>query len=138
MKTVVLFYSLSGNTREKAKQFAKEIQADLQEVHTVKPIGTFKAYTWGCMNAMRQKSVPIETLKVDLNDYNKIILMGPIWAGYPAPPINTVIEMLPRGKEIDARFVSMSGKSRGKDAVLLKLAEKGCASVSYTDSKAKE
>lgn len=136
MKTAVIFYSFSGTTKKLARQAAAETGADLFEARTARPLGKFKAYTWGTFAALTQKTMPIAPIDCNLNDYEKIIIMGPIWAGHPAPAVNSVFHLLPPGKDIDLRFVSMSGGSRGKDAVLLKLADKGCASISYTDIKA--
>ena len=136
MKTLLFFYSYSGKTKELANQLATETNADLYEIKDVRKPSTLAAYTKGALRAMRQKTLPTQPIAVNLDAYDKILIMAPIWAGFPAPSINSVFDILPIGKEVSFFAVSASGKSKGKDAVLMALAQKGCTNISYTDMKA--
>ncbi len=135
MKMVVIYYSYTGHTRKKAEALAKEQNASLYEVKDVKRPGTLKAFVLGSLASMRMKRGVIEPLRVDWGAYEKVVLMGPIWAGHPAPPILGAIAVLPSGKEVEFCAVSGSGNSAAKEKVEALLRDKGCASISYKDIK---
>lgn len=136
MKTLVLYYSYSGKTRKAATEKAQKEGADIVEVKKKKPYSTLGAYFRGAPAAAKQKSVDIEELKCDLSGYDKIILAAPIWAGFPAPPINSVIHMLPAGKDVELIFTSGGGDSgKGAPKVKALVTGQGCTVVGYTDIK---
>ena len=82
--TLVLFYSYSGNTKGAAKALAKQEHADLLTVKDLKRPGTLKAYSLGCYKAIKGKAWEIAPLAADLNAYEKIFILSPIWAGNAA------------------------------------------------------
>lgn len=136
MKTLVLFYSYTGNTEKLAQIAAAKENADIIEVKdNVRP-GKFAAYTLGCFRAMNMKPSDIAPIEAELSDYGKIILMSPVWASNIAPPMIRVFEMLPSGRELEVVAVSASGKSKAKDKVSALLNTRGCKSVRYKDIKA--
>jgi menaquinone-dependent protoporphyrinogen IX oxidase len=136
METLVIYYSYTGNTRRIARQVAEELGAESFEIKDVAKPGKFKAYTWGCYKALRMQKMPAQPIGVNLGLYDKIIILAPVWAGHPAPQILSVFDLLPSGKEISFHAVSATGKSGGKDKVLLALAQKGCKAIEYQDIKA--
>lgn len=143
MNTLILFYSYSGNTKRVAEEFAAKESSgsetetlDLAEIKDVKRPGTFKAYTAGCFAAMNGKAWPIEPLSVDMTKCRKLILLAPIWAGYPAPAFNAVLEQLPEGKEISVKMVSAGGKSGCRERLEAIIKNKGCTLESFEDIKA--
>ena len=136
MKTLVIYYSFSGNTKKIALQLADELDTKPFEVKDVKRLSKFKAYTWGCYKALRMQSAPVQPINVNFDEYEKIIILSPVWAGHPAPQIHSVLNLLPSGKEVSFRAVSASGTSGGKDRVLLLLGKKGCKAIDYQDIKA--
>jgi len=91
MKKVVVFYSLTGNTRIVAKTIAKELKADLCEVEEVKKRNRFIAYLTGSFAASRDKCSEIKPLTLNVQNYDLILLGSPIWAGRPVPAINAFI-----------------------------------------------
>lgn len=135
MKKLVVFYSYTGNTEKLAKAVAAQEGAALCKVEAVKRPGTVKAYLSGSFGALRQKPWPIKPLGVTLSDYDHIILMAPVWAGFPAPPINSVVEALPAGKDVEVYLVSASGQSRAKDKLYARISARGCKIVKYKDQK---
>lgn len=136
MKTLIVYFSLSGKTRQIATELAEKESADIIEVKEKKPYSILTAYILGAHAAMKQKIVEIEELKCDLSAYDKIILASPIWAGFPAPPMNTVITMLPAGKDVAFVLTSGSGDSSKRAPKIKDLVTKqGCRVVGYTDIK---
>jgi len=135
MKTIIVYYSYTGNTKCIAEQYAKAKKAELYEIKDQKRPGTFSAYAAGCFRAMRQKATPIQAVDVDFSSYDKIIVMAPVWAGHPAPPFNSLIALLPKGTAVELNMISASGESGGKDRVIAFVESKGCAVTDYVDIK---
>lgn len=136
MKTLVIFYSYTGKTRELASKKAAETGADIIEVKERKKRSKFNAYVVGCFQAMKQKKAIIEPIDTDLNAYEKIIILMPIWAGHPAPAFNNIIEILPAGRQVELIMTSGSGNS-GSSAEKIKamIKVRGCEVVKYIDVK---
>ena len=133
MKTAVVYFSQSGATRSFARAEANARGADLLEAAPVKKYNPLTAVTRGCPAAIRQKSVPLQN-KPNLSEYERIVLMAPVWAGFPAPPFNTVVNLLPSGKEVEVLLVSASGSSeKSHDKVRTLIRSKGCKVVAQRD-----
>lgn len=136
MKSIVLFYSFKGHTKAFAEQKAAELAADVVEIREVKKRSVLSAYSAGCFAALRLKSVKIKPFFVDYNNYGKVILCAPVWAGAPAPAFNSVVEQLPKGTEVEVYLMSGSGNSSGSRAkVIAKIEKQGCKVLSYIDIK---
>lgn len=130
-----MYYSYTGNTRALAGELAKKRGADLSEIRVLTRPNKLSAYTAGCLAAMRQKGAKTEPMPLHLDEYDRFILMGPVWAGHPAPPLNNAIAALPQGKEVELIMVSASGASTGKEKAIDKVQKQGCTVVRYTDMK---
>ena len=113
MKTGIIYYSRTGNTKQAAETIEKKlknkkIDVKLFEIKHVKKPGFFKAgYA-----AMRQKELPIIDVDFDLKKYDLLLFGSPIWAGKPAPFIKTFINKI--GKTISGKktmvFLTCSSK----------------------------
>ena len=136
MSTVVLYYSYTGYTKKLAEAIAAKENASLFEIQDLKRPGTLKAYSAGSLAAHRQRPWPIAPLKTNLEAYDSIIILGPIWFGYPAPQLNSVFALLPPGKSVSLIMTSGSGHSQNKEAVCALVKKQGCAVSDYTDHKA--
>ncbi|MGI6361037.1 MAG: flavodoxin family protein [Bacillota bacterium] len=137
MKTAIIYYTLSGKTRLWAEKAAQSLSADLFEVKEYKPKNFLTSFLIGCPQARRQKSTPLATPDIDLTDYKRIILAAPVWAGYPAPAFNSIINMLPANKEIEIALTSSSGKSSCREKVNLQIEDKNCHIKDWLDIKTK-
>ena len=109
MSTAILYYSFSGKTKAFAEKTAAETGAELFEICPLKKYSKFAAYFLGCFGAIKLKSLAIEPLGADLAIFDEIVIMGPIWAGHPAPPVNGAIDLLPAGKSVSLICVSDQG-----------------------------
>jgi flavodoxin len=90
-KTLVLYYSQTGNTRAVAEEFANRLGADIDEIVAVNPYDPdFQATIARCMQEREAGVTPeIQPLKVDVNSYDVIFLGYPVWFGTYAPPVIT-------------------------------------------------
>jgi hypothetical protein len=125
MATAILFYSLTGKTKTLAERAAAETGAGLFEIREVKKRNGFTAFFPGVFQAGGLKRTAIEPLGADLASYDEIVIMGPIWAGNPAPAVNSAIGLLPEGKTVSLICTSgRGGYDLPKTAALI--AERGC------------
>lgn len=116
MKKLVLYYSFTGNAKQYASNLAKESGADVAALVPRKAYSTVTAYSAGSLAAMRGKTVEIEPLPINWDDYDDITIVAPIWASRPAPAINSGIALLPEGKDITLVTVSKSGRGNTEQA----------------------
>jgi len=136
MKTLILFYSFSGNTRKLASKKAAETGADIEEVTETKKMSVLKAYIIGAYRAMKRGKAEIQPIKSQLDSYEKIILMAPVWAGNPAPAFNSIIEQLPAGKKIELVMISAgSGTKKSAEGTKNLITARGCEVTDYIDIK---
>ncbi|NLT57555.1 MAG: hypothetical protein GXX99_01160 [Clostridiales bacterium] len=126
MKTLLVYYSYTGNSAQLAGQVAARTGADLCEIEAYYRPSVPRAYTRGAMAARRQQGWPIAPLAKQMENYDRILFMGPIWAGYPAPPLNSAIALLPAGKAVQVMLLAKSGKGRCQEAVSEQIRQRGC------------
>ena len=136
MKTLVIFYSYSGKTKVIAQGLASKEFADITEIKDAKPLGKLKAYTAGIVASIRGKAWPIQPLNVDLREYGRLILLAPVWADNPPPAFNAMLKLLPEGKTIAVKMVSMSGKSNCRERLESAVKAKSGTLESFEDIKA--
>lgn len=123
MKTAIVFYSMSGNTKQTAEKIAEKISADLIELRPQKtyPDKGFKKFFWGGKSAVMGEKPSLMPYVFDDEAYDSIILGSPVWASNIAPPLRTFVDenkSVISGKNISA-FMCMSGS--GGDKALDKL-----------------
>jgi Flavodoxins len=121
-KTLIVFYSLDGNTRAAAEKLAGELGCDSAEIKTVKPMpkSTFAKLIVGGGQAAFNKLVPIEPLECDPKEYDLIVIGTPVWAGKCSAPVLSFIENCPVKERIEAVFTSSAGGDNDKCVALLK------------------
>ena len=108
LKTIVVYFSLTGNTKFVAEKIAQEFDADLCEI-TDKNFKTGRMlYIKGGMAAMREKLSDIEVEK-SIEYYDLVIVGSPVWAGKIAPPVRTFLVNNNFSDKQLAFFVSIGG-----------------------------
>ena len=136
MKSLVIYYSYSGHTKKIAKELAEKENADITEIKDIHRPGKLKAYSLGCLAAMRGKAWPIMPLDVSLASYERIILLSPVWANNPPPAVHAILQQIPIGKTLSVKMVSGSGKCGCKDLMKNIAETKGGILESFEDIKA--
>jgi flavodoxin len=135
MKTAIVYYSFRGSTKKYCESLAKEISADIYEVTEKKHRGIFRAFFPGCPDAMKQKASVLNGEPIDLTSYDKIIIASPVWASMPAPAFNSIVKMLPAGKETEIHLVSGGGSTTAetRDKVTALVEKSGSKVVAFKD-----
>lgn len=111
MKTIIVYYSLEGNTDYAAREIAARLGADLLRVEPERayPTGGFKKFFWGGKSAVMGETPALRPYSFDGEAYDRVILGFPVWAGNVAPPVRSFVrENDLRGKRV-AAFACQSG-----------------------------
>ena len=109
---------------------AEAIHAELYEVREQRRRSLVSAYLFGAHQARKRSYIVIEPLAVSLEEYDRIILMSPVWGGCPAPAFNAMVRELPAGREVEIYLTSDSGTARDLDALKKRVEQMG---VTVTD-----
>ena len=145
MKTAIVYYSMSGNTKYAADKIAEKIKAaeeiDIIRIEPKKayPAKGAKKFIWGGKSAVMGETPALQAYEFHIEQYDRIIFGTPIWASTFAPPLRTFINENPdvRDKKISV-FTCFSGG--GADKAIKKMKkyigiEKFEAELILTDPK---
>ena len=93
MKTIIVYYSMSGNTDFAAREIASRLGADTLRIEPEKsyPDKGFKKFFWGGKSAVMAETPPLRPYRFAAEDYEQVILGFPVWAGNLAPPLRTFL-----------------------------------------------
>jgi len=110
MKTLVVYYSLTGKTDVVAQALAKELGADVRRVEDVeKPSVTWWFILTGAISAMWGAGSEIKPIDISFQGYDRVFVGSPVWGGSPSTPINAFIAKADfTGKEV-IPFMTMGG-----------------------------
>ena len=108
MKTLVVYFSLTGSTEFVAKIISNNLDADLCEVIDKKHKKGKLIYLKGGAAAIREKLTEIEATKSTEN-YDLIIVGSPIWAGKITPAIRTFLSLNDFSQKKGAFFITLGG-----------------------------
>ena len=96
MKSLIVFYSLTGNCKRIANEFNEKYPSDILEIKLKrgfkKPKMNFINSFIGGFQAVTKRTPEINHLDINLNEYNQIILGTPVWASTMAPAVRTFIK----------------------------------------------
>ena len=114
--TLIVYYSLEGNTDFAAKEIAKVLGYETLRLEPIKKYpekGPLK-FLVGGKGACLAETPRLKPYVFDVNEYARIIFGFPVWAGNITPPIRTFIkENDLRGKKI-AAFACQGGAGAEK------------------------
>ena len=93
MKTLVIYYSRTGNTRKLGQMLANKLKADIDEIHDKKK----RSGIWNWIMAGRDGLLKRKT-SIEYNhghepkDYDMIVIGSPNWAGHIVPAVRTFMK----------------------------------------------
>lgn len=122
MSTLIVYYSLNGNTDYAAGLLGEKLGADTLRLEPVKafPDKGFKKFIYGGKSALMAETPELVPYEFDAEKYDRIVIGFPVWAANVAPPIRTFVkENDLRGKKV-AAFACQSGN--GAEKAFVKLA----------------
>lgn len=124
MKTLVVYYSQSGNAQWMAQRIASALSADTlrlvpKKAYPAKGIGK---YFFGGGSAVTKEVRELEPYEIDLKQYGQIVFVTPVWAGTVTPPLRTFIQKENlAGKRFAFAACSMGGSAEKAFAALKSL-----------------
>ena len=113
MKSLITYYSYSGNTDAVAQIFAKVLRnkGDV-DVQRLKPRDEIRAFIAQCQAAFLKKRAELEgKVNFDAGSYDLVLIGSPVWAFAPTPAINTLLDKISglNGKKVIIFLTSGSG-----------------------------
>lgn len=116
MKSIVVYYSLEGNTSYAAGRIAMATGADILRLHPVKeyPSSGIRKFLWGGKSAVMSEMPALKPYYFDADKYDRVILGFPVWAANMAPPIRTFLEENDLSSKYIAAFACQSGSGADK------------------------
>jgi flavodoxin len=111
MRSLVIYYSLTGTTRAVAAALAKELGADVEEIHCTH----YAPGIWGALRAgydsVRGKLPAIAPLVRNSSSYELVVIGGPIWASHPATPVRAYLQQEEARRSTVAFFLTHGGSA---------------------------
>jgi flavodoxin len=89
MKTLIVYYSFSGNNECLAQELQKRLNCDIQKIVELKPRKSLDIF----LDLIFKQKSKIEKSNFDLRQYDRSILIAPIWAGKIATPLRAFVEL---------------------------------------------
>ena len=93
-KTLVVYYSWSGNTRQLANAIAKELDTYIYEIEVKKPYPDQYSETLDLVREQMRKGQLPEIVEdgPDFSEFSTILLGSPIWCGHASRPVMAFLE----------------------------------------------
>ena len=110
MKSLVVYYSKSGNTRRVAEEIARAVGGDLEELVEV---GVKRSGAVGFLRAgrdgMRGRTSQIEAPKKRPADYDFLFIGSPVWGGNLVPAVRSYMAQVDLAAKPVAVFCTAGG-----------------------------
>jgi flavodoxin len=113
MKTLIVFFSLTGNTRKIAQAISEELNGTLEEIQDTRNRNGIAGYLLSIMEAIFKKRSKIQEVKHDPSAYDLVIIGTPVWAFNISSPVRTYLEQKKNSINEAAFFVTCTA-SGGK------------------------
>lgn len=113
MKTLIVFFSLTGNTRKIAQAISDELNGTLEEIQDTRNRNGIAGYLLSIMEAIFKKRSKIQEVKHDPSAYDLVIIGTPVWAFNISSPVRTYLEQKKKSINAAAFFVTCTA-SGGK------------------------
>jgi flavodoxin len=110
LKSLVVYYTRTGNARFAAETIAAEIGSDVEEIMDMKKRSGAMGYLSGGSDARRGKETEIAPTKKSPADYDLIIVGTPVWASRPTPAVTTYLKKNNFSSKKVALFFTQGGK----------------------------
>lgn len=92
MRTLVVYYSRSGNTRKLGRAIARALECDEAEIVDRKKRSGFLGFIASSIDALKRGAADIEDTGKDPVDYDLVIIGTPVWAWSVSAPVSTYLE----------------------------------------------
>ena len=88
MKSLVVYYSLTGNNDALAQKISERLGCDVVRIHTAKNRTKLSAF----LDVIFKRNPKLQEYSIRFSDYDQLIFIAPVWAGKVATPMLTFFE----------------------------------------------
>jgi flavodoxin len=121
-RTLVAYYTRSGNSRSVAEEIARSMGgADVEEIRDTVDRGGLRGYWRSFLDGMFARTTTLATTGRSVSEYDLVIVGGPVWVGAPSSPVRTWLRLHAGELHAVAFFLTHGGSAR--DKVLAALAK---------------
>jgi len=134
MNTIIIYFSILGNNKRIATEIANKNNYDIIEFDPGTMFRVFQLF-------MRKKRLVKKAKELDIQEYDNLIICGPIWAYKPAPAIIKLLETLElKEKNVSCYFTYTQDYRDTEDLVKEIIESKGGNSeeISFSNVSKKE
>ena len=114
MKTLVVFYSRTGNTSVVASKIAALLNADTDRILGPQGYDGSFGFARALLHSISDRRVTINPTKIKPAGYDLVVIGGPVWAGRVANPVRSYLRQFGHTFRQVAYFVTLSGASADK------------------------
>src|ERR1035437_9993832 len=114
-RTLVTYYTRSGNSRSVAEEIARSVGgADVEEIRGTVDRRGLRGYWRSFRDGMSKRMTTLATPGRDVSGYDLVIVGGPVWVGAPSSPVRTWLRMHASELHAVAFFLTHGGSARHK------------------------
>lgn len=106
MKTLIVFFSQTGNTRKIAQAIKEELDGTLEEIQDTRNRNGMPGYLLSVIEAILKRQSKIQEVKHDPGAYDLVIIGTPVWAFNISSPVRSYIEQNKNTFKAAAFFVT--------------------------------
>jgi menaquinone-dependent protoporphyrinogen IX oxidase len=88
MKTLILYFTKTGQNEKVAKFLQEKLNCDLERIQD----DGKRNFLRDAFDAIRERHVKIEPIKSNISTYERIFIFTPVWAGNLPAPVRTFLE----------------------------------------------
>ena len=92
MKILVVFYSLTGHTRDVAAAIARQIGAEVERIDDTRNREGFLGYVKSTFDQVFGLTPALKPLRTDPTEYDIVVIGTPIWGSTCCAPIRTFLK----------------------------------------------
>lgn len=109
-KTLVVYHSRSGHTRQVAQALAQRLHADLDQITVPTPRRGLRGYVRCALEAIAEVTPPLRALQRDPHDYELVVVGTPVWFWSLASPVRSYLRQ-ERGAQVRFAFFCTMGSA---------------------------
>ena len=115
-KTLVVYFSRTGNTRRVAELLARSAAWDLEAIREPRSRDGIVGYLRSAWEASAGRTVPIEKLEHDLARYDLVVVATPVWFASVSSPVRAFFDRYRQALHEVAFVVTCGGRGAERAA----------------------
>jgi flavodoxin len=119
MRSVIVYYSYSGNTRKVAEVLAEALKEKGEiDIIELNALDESKSFLGQCRRAFARSRAKLAPVNFDLSNYELVYFGCPVWAFAPVPAMNTYLNQCIGIEDKDIILFTTYGSGTGNNRCL--------------------